>query len=83
LLGLPPVRERTRTAALQAAQRIDPQVSEAQIVPTELAVTVVYTAGSPRTGVTAQVSRATPNNVKGWAFRLPEDRNGGQNRSGR
>jgi hypothetical protein len=41
------VRERTREAALQAALRIDPQASEAQIQPTRLDVTFLY---SPNTG---------------------------------
>jgi hypothetical protein len=77
-VGLSPVRERTRAAALQAAQRINPQVSEAQIVPTELAVTVVYTTGSPRIGFTSRVRRATPADAAGWARRFPSERGGGQ-----
>jgi hypothetical protein len=42
---LPRVRERTREAALLAARRIDPQVSEAQIRPTEPALTILYLPG--------------------------------------
>jgi hypothetical protein len=38
-----PVRERTPEAALQAARRIDPAVTESQIVPTRLEMTVLYT----------------------------------------
>jgi hypothetical protein len=37
-----PVRERTPEAALQAARRLDPQVTEAQIVPSALDVTILY-----------------------------------------
>jgi hypothetical protein len=79
-IGLSPVRERTRLAALQAAQRINPEASEAQVVPTELAVTVVYTTGSPGSGFTARVRRATQNGAGGWARRFPEARSGGQSR---
>jgi RNA polymerase sigma-70 factor (ECF subfamily) len=41
----PPVRQRTREAALQAARRIDPQVTEAEIVPTELDLVFIYIPG--------------------------------------
>ena len=37
-----PVREHTREAALQAALRIDPQATEAQIGPTKLDLIVAY-----------------------------------------
>jgi anti-sigma factor RsiW len=80
-IGLSPVREPTRAAALQAARRIDPQAGEAQIVPTELAVTVVYTLGSPRTGVTAFARQATPDNARGWVHRFSSDRAGGGSRT--
>jgi hypothetical protein len=40
------VRERTREAALLAAQQIDPSADAAQIVPTELDAMVVYTVGA-------------------------------------
>jgi hypothetical protein len=36
------VRERTQIAALQAARRIDPIVTEAQIVPTQLDLLFCY-----------------------------------------
>jgi hypothetical protein len=42
---LPRLRERTREAALRAARQIDPQVSEAQIRPTEPALTILYLPG--------------------------------------
>jgi hypothetical protein len=42
----PPVRERTREAALQAARRLDPEVQEAQIVATTLNCTIIYVPGS-------------------------------------
>jgi hypothetical protein len=38
----PPVREPTREAALQAARRIDRAATEAQITPTEFALTILY-----------------------------------------
>jgi hypothetical protein len=40
-----PVWERTREAALAGARRLDPAVEPAQIVPTELAVTILYRCG--------------------------------------
>jgi hypothetical protein len=43
-----PVRERTREAALQAARRIDPQATDAQVVPTEAELAVIYTWGGPK-----------------------------------
>jgi hypothetical protein len=70
-VGLSPVRERTRAAALQAAGRIAPRISPEQIVPTELAVTIAYITGTRRTGFTARVRRATPYGVSGWTTRLP------------
>ena len=72
--AISPVRARTRAAALQAAPRISPQASEMQIVPTELAVTIVYTTGSPRTGFTSRVRRATPADATGFGRRFPGDR---------
>jgi hypothetical protein len=45
-----PVRERSPAAALQAARRIDPQAEPSQIVPTELALTIMYPLGGPETG---------------------------------
>jgi hypothetical protein len=41
----PPVRERTRAAALQAALQVDPHASEAQIQPTERHLRVLYLPG--------------------------------------
>jgi hypothetical protein len=41
----PPVREQSRAAALEAARRLDPQVSEAQIVPTALQMKLRYALG--------------------------------------
>jgi hypothetical protein len=70
-LGLSPVHERTREAALQAARRIDPQADPAQITPTELALTVVYTLGSPRTGVRQNAVLATPGDVRIWGRDFP------------
>jgi hypothetical protein len=63
-IGLSPVHERTREAALQAARRIDPQADPAQITSTELALTIVYTLGSPRTGVRQSALQATPVEVR-------------------
>jgi hypothetical protein len=55
-----PVLERTREAALQAARRIDPQADAAQILPSERAVTVLYTWGSPDQGGGSLALRVTP-----------------------
>jgi hypothetical protein len=59
-IKLSPVRERTREAALQSARRIDPNVSEAQIVPTELAMRLTYAIGNPQTGGSILEMCATP-----------------------
>jgi len=58
---LPRVRERTHEAALLAARRIDPQVSEAQIRPTEPALTILYLPGpgSPLSVGGVHVARTT------------------------
>jgi RNA polymerase sigma-70 factor (ECF subfamily) len=56
---LSPVRERKPELALQAARRIDSQADAAQIVPTERAITVLYTWGTPRQGG-ALLKRVTP-----------------------
>jgi Putative zinc-finger len=45
-----PVRERSPAAALQAARRTDPKAEPSQIVPTELALTIMYPLGGPETG---------------------------------
>jgi hypothetical protein len=71
IFRISPVRLPTRPAALHAARRIDPGVEESQIVPTELAVTVVYTVGTPDTGFTAVLRHVTPTNTHGSARRLP------------
>jgi hypothetical protein len=44
------VRAPTREAALQAARRIDPRAEPAQIVPTELALTITHWLGGPEKG---------------------------------
>ena len=59
----PRVHERTRQAALLAAQRIDPQVTEAQITPTEVALTLTYRLGGPRARFTPLVVRADLHSV--------------------
>lgn len=41
-----PVRERTREAALQAARRLDPGATDAQVVPTEADLAFIYTWSS-------------------------------------
>ena len=65
-IGLSPVHERTREAALQAARQIDPHVDPAQITPTELTLTVVYILGSPRTGVHEIALQVVPSEVRMW-----------------
>jgi hypothetical protein len=64
------VREPTREAALQAARRIDPAATEAQIVPTELQLTVIYTPGGPGGRFTPGGISATPTRTSNsFAFR--------------
>ena len=60
---LTPELMRTRQAALLAAQRIDPQVTEAQITPTEVALTLTYRLGGPRARFTPLVVRADLHSV--------------------
>ena len=50
---------------LEAARRIDPQVDPAQIVPTELALTILYTS-NPRPGAFVHVERATLSGCYGY-----------------
>jgi hypothetical protein len=45
-----PVREQTREAAFQAARQIDPRAESVQVVPTELALTIMYPLGGPESG---------------------------------
>jgi hypothetical protein len=61
------VSERTREAALQAARRLNPQVEMAEIEPTELALTFLYTSSNPKTGAHGGfVLRSTPDGAQGW-----------------
>jgi hypothetical protein len=65
-LGIPPaprVRAPTRQAALQAAQQIDPQVTDAQITPTEAGLTLTYRLGGPKARFTPMVIRANLHNL--------------------
>jgi hypothetical protein len=56
----------TREAALQAARRLDPQVGPEQIVPSERALTFLYTRGDPKTGLQAVAVRATLSDLTIW-----------------
>jgi hypothetical protein len=71
-----PVLAPTREAALQAARRIDPQADAAQILPSERAVTVLYTWGNPDLGGGLLAIRATPHYTRhrsdSYQARLPE-----------
>jgi hypothetical protein len=61
------VWERTREAALQAARRLNPQVEMAEIEPTELALTFLYTSDNPKAGThSGFVLRATRDGSQGW-----------------
>jgi hypothetical protein len=59
----PPVRQRTREAALEAAQRLDATVTDTQIVPTEMRMTIEYSPGPDSryrpAGIRAGVTRTT------------------------
>ena len=68
------VREGTREAALQVARRIDPQVEAAQIVPAELAVTVEYLWGGPRTTLNGLALHATADGASYHFLRKTTDR---------
>jgi hypothetical protein len=63
--GLDALRARgqTREAALQAAQRIDPNVTPAQIVPAEMSVTFTYRLGGPNARLTPMIIHADTHNV--------------------
>jgi Putative zinc-finger len=54
-LDAPRARGETREAALQAAQRIDPNVTPAQIVPAEMSVTFTYRLGGPNARLTPMI----------------------------
>jgi RNA polymerase sigma-70 factor (ECF subfamily) len=64
-----PARERTREAALQPARRLDPQVTEAQITPTEQDLAVIYTWGGPKS---RDVRWIRPNGQWGRRLNNPE-----------
>jgi hypothetical protein len=53
--GLSLVRAPTREAALTAARRIEPQADATQIIPTELALTVVYRLVNPEPGAGSEL----------------------------
>ena len=59
----PAVRERTREAALAAARRIDPNVTPAQIIPSQGALSVVYTTTGPEGPAPLLALRVTGNSV--------------------
>jgi hypothetical protein len=60
-----PVQAGTREAAFQAARRLDPSVDPGQILPTELAVTMLYTCGA-RPDAYVSVLRTTPGVSTGY-----------------
>jgi hypothetical protein len=59
----PVVHERTREAALQAARRIDPRATEAQIEPTQLRLTLTYRLGGSKARLTPLVFHADPHGL--------------------
>jgi hypothetical protein len=59
-----PARESSREAAFLAARRIDPQVDIAQVAPTELGLTILYTMGAPNTRRAVTAVRATPKSTR-------------------
>jgi hypothetical protein len=59
-LTVSPVLERKREDALKAVLRLDPRADGARIVPTELAITVLYTWGSQDLGRGSLAMRVTP-----------------------
>jgi hypothetical protein len=61
----PRVREHTRAAALHAAQQIDPQVTEAQISPTEVGLKLTFSLGGPQARFTPFVLHADMHNLIG------------------
>jgi hypothetical protein len=65
------VRERTREAALAAAQRINSQAVASEIVPTELALTMLFTWGNAQVGGGSLALRATPDYTSTRADRIP------------
>jgi hypothetical protein len=62
-IDAPRIWRQTRAEALQAARRIDPSVTEAQIVPAELSVTFTYHLGGPNARLTPLVVHADTHNV--------------------
>ena len=62
-LDAPRVWGQTRASALQAARRIDPNVTPAQIVPAEISVTFTYRLGGPNARLTPMIVHADTHNV--------------------
>jgi hypothetical protein len=62
-IDTPPVYERTREAALQAARRLDPNATVAQITPSEFRLMLSYTLGGPSARLTPFVIHADAHNV--------------------
>jgi hypothetical protein len=60
------LRAETRGAALQAARRIDPKISDDQIVPAEQALFFLYNWGSTKTGTRTLHLRATIGGATVW-----------------
>jgi hypothetical protein len=75
------VREATKEAALAAAQRIDPSVTEAQIQPTQAALTVLYTTAGPTGRTPLLALRSTGDSAQVMANRVR--RSGGEDGPGR
>jgi len=65
----------TREAALLAARRLDPEVDAAQIVPTRLAVSVLY-AGGPQPGALIRTWVSTPRDAASYDGRPRVERAG-------
>jgi RNA polymerase sigma-70 factor, ECF subfamily len=70
------VQAPTRQEALEAARRIDPQVEEAQIVPSEPAVTIEYLWGGPGTTLNGVALHATADDARIYFLRKTPDRGG-------
>jgi hypothetical protein len=70
-IRISPVRERTREAALEAARRIDSRADGSQIVPSEVAVTVMYTLSGPNAGGMPLALRVTADGTQMSTIGIP------------
>jgi hypothetical protein len=66
VIGPWPVRERTKAAALRAARRLNPEVTEAQLVRTDLEVVFIYLWYAAQERYMRRVNQGGSHCIGGW-----------------